>query len=207
MGLPESKYIGDNGADSGLEFGGTVTYLLVYTDDEGNLCSLPLTSNYEAEASMIGHPGTVFIDTSVDSVSPRVNAPRRLTLKSRLKSRVQGWEQSAEGERIEGKSTADELFIERQTEGVKTVSIKAVSLQNIKFSDKLDTEGAQGPRPIWCDAAVTVNDVKAQNNTVSVRGEVGVKCICQTGEEMTCFTKSVPLAEEIEAQGRSHTDK
>ncbi|MBE6674252.1 MAG: LysM peptidoglycan-binding domain-containing protein [Ruminococcaceae bacterium] len=204
--LPESKYIADSGSNSSLEIGGTVTYLLIYTDDEGNLCSIPLTSSYEAEATLVSHPTTVFIDTVVDSTSPRVNAPRKITIKSRLKSRILGWENVKEEERIEGKTTADELFIERKSETVKALSIKPVSMQNIRISDKLDMGAYQSPRPVWCDASVTVNDVRAQNNSVSVRGEVTVKCICKDGENMITLTKSVALAEELEAQGATLGD-
>ena len=35
--LPESKFLGDSGSGTDLEIGGTVTYLLVYTDDRGEL--------------------------------------------------------------------------------------------------------------------------------------------------------------------------
>ena len=204
--LPESKYIGDDGANSSLEFGGTVTYLLIYMDDEGTLCSLPLTSNYEAQSTLISHPSTVFIDTVIDNVTPRVNAPRKITVKTRMKSRVQGWESVTEVEKIENKSTADELFIERNTQNVNTVSIKPISLGGVKFSEKIDMQGVESPRPLWCDAATVINDVRAQNNSVSVRGEAKIKCICEAGGESVILTKSVPLAEEIEAEGASLGD-
>ena len=88
--LPESKYVSDQGEGTGVELGGTVTYTLIYTDDEGNLCSLPLSSTYEAKAVINGHPTTVLADTYVDGVSPRVLAPRKITLKTKMKSRIQG---------------------------------------------------------------------------------------------------------------------
>ncbi len=199
--LPESKYIGDEGVGSFVEFSGTITYLLIYTDDEGNLCSLPLTSNYEAKSALINHPTTVFIDTTVDSVTPRVNAPRKVTLKSRLKSRIQGWEKTATLEKIENKSTADELFIERSIENISVAEIKQIGLSDIKFSDKLDMQGNENPRPLWCDACASVTDVKVQNNAVSVRAEAKIKCLCDVNGEIIALTKSVPIAEEIEAEG------
>ena len=48
--LPESKYISGDTVD----FGGTVTYLIIYTDDEGRLCSVPLSSTYEGSCSVKG---------------------------------------------------------------------------------------------------------------------------------------------------------
>ena len=76
--LPESKYLADKGSGSQLDFGGTVTYLVIYTDDEGNLCSTPLSSAYEASTQLSSHPETVLIDTVVDNTSVRVNAMRKI---------------------------------------------------------------------------------------------------------------------------------
>ena len=199
--LPESKYMGDDGENTGLEFSGTVTYLLIYTDDEGQLCSLPLTSNYEAKTVLSAHPGTVLIDTSADSVSARVLAPRKITLKTRLKSRIQSWEMREEKEKIENKSAADELFMERRYSEVKSLGIRQVSLGEIKMSDRLDTQGVQSLRPVWCDATTVLSEVRAQNNAVSVRGEARIKCVCLTDGEALTLTKEIPIVEEIDAQG------
>lgn len=199
--LPESKFLGDGaGGGTDLELGGTVTYLLLYTDDEGKLCSLPLSSTYEARTALQAQPSSVFIDTAVDSVTPRVNGPRKISLKSRLKSRVMGWEEISLGERVEGKSAADELFLERKTENVRSVSIKEISQQNIRISDKLDMQGTSA-HPIWCDATATVSEARAQSNTVSVRGDVVVKCVCEENGEYVTLYKTMPLAEELDAQG------
>lgn len=204
--LPESKYISDKGEHSFLEFGGVVTYLLIYTDDEGKLYSLPLTSNYEAESALTSHPSTVLIDTSIDSVIPRVTAPRKITIKSRLKSRIAGWENREYSENIEGKSVSDEMFTERKTEEIKAVSLSQISMQNIRISDKLDMQGMTNPRPLSCDATVYVTDTKAQNNTVSVRGEIKIKCLCNVESGYITLTKSIPLAEELESSGASLGD-
>lgn len=204
--LPESKLIGDSGEGSVVDFSGTVTYLLIYTDDEGKLCSLPLTSSYEAEAPVLGNPSTVSIDTWVDTVTPRVNAPRKITIKSRLKSRVQGWESIREAEKIENKSTADELFIERDEREIKSVSLLPIARDGIKLSDRLELQGYESISPIWCDAMAVIKDVRVQNNSVSVRGEANIKCICDAKGEMVTLTKSAPIAEEISVSGASSGD-
>ena len=204
--LPESRYVSDEGEGTGVELGGTVTYTLIYTDDEGNLCSLPLTSTYEARATLSGRPTAVFVDTCVDTVSPRLSAPRRITLKTKMKSRIQGWENCEEKERIENKSAADELFMERQSIDVKSLVIKQLSLSGVKMSDRLDTSGMQDVRPLWCDATAVISDAHAQSNSVSVRGEATVRCVCMSDGEEVTLTKSMPIAEEIEAQGTSQGD-
>ena len=123
--LPEGKFISDSGANTSLEFDGSVTYNVIYTDDEGKLCSTPLSTNYNEQAIISGHPDTVFIDTSIDSVTCRVTAPRKLTVKSRLKSRIMSFTDCAIEENISPRSSADEIYIERYTKNLDTVSLKS----------------------------------------------------------------------------------
>ena len=199
--LPESKYIADTQGGSSLDFGGTVTYSVIYTDDEGRLCSVPLSSNYESSVMLKGHPCTVFIDTSPDNVTTRVNAPRKLTVKARLKSRVFGFEDQEVAEIINQKSSADELFIERQSEDVRTVSVASGSLNNIRMSEKFDTGSRKELRPVLCDASAYLKEVKATNGGVSCHGEVTVKCICECEGELVTLSRALPLYEEIEVEG------
>ena len=205
--LPESKYVNDAGGRGSLEYSGTVTYLLIYTNDEGELCSLPLNSVYEATTPLNDSPSQVYIDTSVDSVTARVIAPRKISLKTRLKSKITAWSILDTEERIDNKSSADELFIERQIDTVPVLSQKQISLSDIRVSDKLDMQGMKSPTPLWCDAFITVTDATPQTNSVSVRGNIRVKCICTNGTETVALSKTVPLAEEVTAEGALPTDK
>lgn len=205
--LPESKYVNDSGARDALEWSGTLTYLLIYTNDEGELCSLPLSSAYEASCPLNDTPNQVFIDTYVDSVNARVVAPRKISLKSRLKSKIAVWSSVDTEEQMNNKSSADELFIERQTVTIPTISQKQISQGDIRVSDKLDMQGLQNPTPLWCDAFITVSDVKPQSGTVSVRGSIRIKCLCQNDGDFVTLSKTVPLAEEIPADGAMAGDK
>ncbi len=204
--LPESKYLADKGSGSQLDFGGTVTYLVIYTDDEGNLCSTPLSSAYEASTQLSAHPETVLIDTVVDNTSLRVNAPRRLTIKTRLKSRILGFEKRTLEESITPKSSADEMYLQRAGKQIKAMEISQVCLQNIRMSDKLDMQGHKNAKPIWCDAGLAITECKAQNKSILVRGEATVKCICQTEDGAITLTKALPIVEEIEAENSAVGD-
>lgn len=198
--LPESRYIADKGNGSQLDFGGTVTYLVIYTDDEGSLRSVPLSSTYEASTTLNSHPENILIDTVVDNTTLRVNAPRKLTIKARLKSHILGFENRTLEENITPKSSADEMYLQRAGKKIKAMEIEQVSLQNLKMSDKLDMQGNKNAKPIWCDAGMTITECKAQNKSVLVRGEATVKCICQTEDGNITLTKNLPIVEEIEAE-------
>jgi len=132
--LPEGKFISDSGANTNLEFDGTVTYNVIYTDDEGKLCSTPLSSNYDGQTVITGHPDTVFIDTCVDSAVCRVTAKRRLVIKSRLKSRILSFKDEVIEENISPRALSDEIYIERKTKKLNTVSLKSIFMQNIRMS-------------------------------------------------------------------------
>ena len=204
--LPESKYIADTQGGVSLDFGGTVTYFVVYTDDEGKLCSTPLSSNYEATTILKSTPNDFFIDTIVDSVTTRVSAPRRLTIKSRLKSRIFGYCETEMAESITPKTNVDELYIERLGVTFDTIGVGSSSLQGIKVSDKFDTGALNSLRPVLCDANVILKDVKSSNGSVSCRGEVSVKCLCESESELIALSKSVPIYEEIALDGASVGD-
>ena len=204
--LPESKYISDTQGGASVDFGGTVTYFVIYTDDEGKLCSTPLSSNYEASMVIKGNPSEVFIDTVCDNVTTRVTAPRKLTIKTRLKSRALAFENKELEESISQKSSADELFIERLFEATSTLSLKSSSLQNIRMSEKFDTPSRKSLRPIICDAFACLKDVKVSSNSISCHGEVCVKCLCESEGELFTLTKTMPIYEEVECEGSSIGD-
>ncbi|MBQ3040052.1 MAG: LysM peptidoglycan-binding domain-containing protein [Clostridia bacterium] len=203
--LPESKYISQTSAPPMLEIAGTVTYSVIYTSEDGELCALPLNSSYEAKTP-ISSNGSVFVDTEVESCNARVMAKRKLNIKTKLKSRVLGFSEEAVGETITPRSSADEMYIERKTKEVESVSVLPISLEHIRMSDKIDTTGLSSVKPIWCDASMALNDVRIQNGSVSVRGEATVKCLCMSLEGEKTLLKSVPIVEEIEAEGAMLND-
>ncbi len=193
--LPESRYVqGDK-----LELGGTVTYLIIYTDDEGELCGNSLSSSYDMELPFI--EGAQDLTTTIaDNVNVRVNGPRKLTIKSRLKTRLQTLSMEQVKEQISPKSTADEMFLERDILDTESFEILKCSLDGIRMSDKLDGPEGEAIKPLWCDAYIVITDGKSQNGSVSVRGKVVVKCVCKGNDGIITLSRELPLAEEIECE-------
>ena len=204
--LPEGKFMSDSGSNTNLEFDGIVTYNVIYTDDEGRLCSTPLQSNYEAQSVISASPSYVMIDTYADSTVCRVLAPRKLTIKSKLKSKLIPFYENVIEENISPLSASDRIYLEKRTKNIHTLSEKAVYMQNIKMSDKFDYNGKNELTPIMCDATMTLSDCKAQNGSISARGEVKVNCLCFDGEKDIMLIKSLPLYEELDAEGAIPSD-
>jgi hypothetical protein len=188
--LPEGKFMSDSGSNTNLEFDGIVTYNVIYTDDEGRLCSTPLQSNYEAQSVISASPSYVMIDTYADSTVCRVLAPRKLTIKSKLKSKLLPFYENVIEENISSLSPSDRIYLEKRTKNLHTLSKKAVYMQNIRMSDKFDYNGKNELTPIMCDATMTLSDCKAQNGSISARGEVKVNCLCFDGEKDIMLIKA-----------------
>ena len=204
--LPEGKFMSDSGANTNLEFDGAVTYNVIYTDDEGRLCSTPLQSSYEAQSMISQSPSSVMIDTYADSTVCRVLAPRKLTIKSKLKSKILPFYENVIEENISPLSPSDRIYLEKRTKNIHTLSEKPVYMQNIRMSDRFDYNGKGALTPIMCDAYMVLNDCKAQNGTVSVRGEVKINCLCSDGGNDIMLTKALPVYEELDAEGISPSD-
>lgn len=204
--LPEGKYLNDTGSEPRLELSGTVTYSVIYTDDEGKLCAVPLSSGYELGVNLVRVPHISNIKTSVEGVTYRAVAPRRLTIKSKLKSRVVAFENLDIKENITPRSGAEEIYLERNQKELSTLEIKESSLQNIRISERLDSVKEQDLRPIWCDAHIILTDVKPQKDTVCVRGEVSIRCLLSGNGCEDIIYKTVPLSEEIESEGTEAGD-
>lgn len=200
--LPESRYI----SDKDVQCAGSITYHLIYTDDEGNLCGTPLSSSYEAVVPIAQDSKTVLTDTVVENTQPRVNGPRRISIKSRLKTRALCLKNKEISENITPKSSADEMFLQRQTAEIDTFDIYEASLDGIKISDQFDMKDLKEARPLWCDAVATIKDYKVRDRGISVRGDACVKCICQGENGVFTLSKQVPIAEEIECEGARERD-
>lgn len=205
--LPESKYLQESQGGATLDLGGSVTYSLIYTDDEGKLNAIPLNSNYETKIALQANPQYTLVDTSVDNVSYRVSAPRKLTIKSRVKNKVTQGIQNQVKENITPRSSADELYLEKREKPVKSVEMSTATLSNVRISDKLTSDNEKNVKPIWCDARLVIKDSRVQNGYVSARGEAVVKCLVEENGEIKVIEKSMPIAEEIEMKDAKENDQ
>ena len=97
------------------------------------------------------------------------------------------------------------MYIERKQKKLETVSLKSIFMQNIKMSDRFDLP-RQELTPVMCDANIVITECRAHNGTVAVRGYANAQCICSDGENEVTLSKSLPVYEELEAEGAVPTD-
>ena len=86
--LPAAKYVGDNTA----EFNGVVDYTVTYVGGDGEIYSIPLSSDYSFNVPLDKVDGagdaSALCSIGVESVNTRVSAPRRLSIRTRIRPNV-----------------------------------------------------------------------------------------------------------------------
>lgn len=204
--LPESRYIQSEGDGARLDLSGTVTYSVLYTSEDGELYALPISSSYEGKGILPISPEAVITLPSVEGVTVRVNAPRRLSIRSRVKNRAICVDKRVISEKIENRSAADEMYIQRDEIRAPVLSIAPFSAQGIKLSGKIKCDSA-AQRPVWCDGTMVIKEASARQNGIKISGEVIISCLCSDSAGHVTLTKSIPFTEEIERDGISPSDK
>lgn len=198
--LLENKYIHDTGSGVFLEYGGTVTYSVVYVSEDGELSCVPLSSTYEGRINLGDMAKMCKLSVRCESTSCRVSAPRRLTVKTKVKSRVRAFKELKIESKISPISTANEIFLERNEKTIEATEAEEICLKDIKMSDTLECPSGL-VKPIWCDAFVSLSEVKSENGYVKAVGNATVKCLItsETGEDVV--EKTMKIDEQIEAEG------
>ncbi len=205
--LPENRFL----TGTALEFGGTLSYAVLYIGEGGELFEAPLTTEYTASAA-IGENGVtdaaaVGIDTAVENVTCRVTAPRKLTLKSRMKTKLTATAPRVLSEEITESAgarltPADEIAIERLKDETDDTCLARGELT-------ATTEGtisAQG-KVIRCRGAVRVEEAVASLGAVTVRGDVIVTVITLSPEgTYVSASAKEPFTETITVPGAEAGD-
>ncbi len=203
------RVLPENGFLSGdvLEFGGTAVFGVTYADEDGAIRFVPLTSTYSADARLPeGCPAAdrISIDTRADSPTCRVLGPRRLSLRTKLKSRLLAFGEAKSTAALTDTtggalSGADEISIERLkmtvpsfTRGISRVTGEAGGEWRMR----------SGTKPVSCDGAVAVTDVSESDGMMRIVGELAMKCLCEgeDGSYSSCRIR-IPFENTTDAGG------
>ena len=200
--LPPAKYIGGGQ----VELNGTVDYQILYVGGDGAVYSAPLSSEYSisvplepmAEADL-GAGVTAFATTVCESVSTRVSAPRKINIRSRLRSHVHAFGSILMEERISG--AADSSTVRRLGGEAENVYVTSGVSDMITASTEFGGIG-EDTRVITADASVLMNEVSAQDGMVSGCGELLLKLmLCDENGREECVTKKLSVEGQIEMDG------
>ena len=201
--LPPAKYIG---ADA-VEFNGTVDYQVIYVGMDGGMYSVPLSTEYsfnvplERSAELVDGV-TVLCNVCAESVNTRVSAPRRLSIRSRLRPNV----------RIYGRvPTVSEIASEVNPMSIYRRSGTCMSLDceyatsdiiNVTYNVPKTTDDI---RVVSADAKVVISSQSVSENGIDCRGNVLVNMLTATegaGDdvEWKSLKGEIPFEGEIDTQ-------
>ena len=201
--MPPATYIGAGSA----ELSGTVRYDILYAAPDGGLYSTSVSEEYGMSAPLErdaeGSTGEVVLvcDVSPDVVVSRVTAPRRLSIRTRLKARVQGFGEKSVEEELRGEYALGDL--ERLVGEVVCGAFAASGAERFEMSEEISVDGEGDLRIVSSSAELCVSETLAGEGTVSCRGDAMVKLLlCADGEGSMPFvvTRKIPFAETVAAE-------
>ena len=196
--LPPAKYV----SGDAVELNGAVDYTLLYVGADGEIYSAPLSAEYSANMPFANCRGldrnevmTVSASVETESVSARVTAPRKVTVRCRLNCHVRVWGKVFLEEEINGDVSAES--IQRLCKDAGFVQVWEGISDIIEVSDDYETDG--DIRVVSADADILIDDTSSNSDGVSVRGDIMLKLICaDEGGEYRTVMRKLPFSEIVE---------
>lgn len=203
--MPADRYIGAGNA----EFSGTVDYNVLYAGNDGALycttqtgeyqftCPVEMTSDFELNEGI-----TCDVDTVTDTVVGRVAAPRRLSFKCRLRSRVRLYGTKVLEESVTG---ADAASVQRLCGQASCARVFIGNGEPLQLGDEILCDAQAGDlRVISSEARVFVSEAVAGSGVVNCRGEVCLKLLCcreNADEPLTVQLRRIPFSQAVPTDG------
>ncbi len=199
---PADSYIGAGSA----ECSGTVDYSILYSGADGTLYCANQTGEYrfafpvELPADFDAGEGLICdVDSQAENVAGRVMAPRKLTLRCRLRSRAQLW-----GTRVIPDPIGQAAGMERLTEECETARLFLGTGEPLELGDEILCDPREGDvRVIAADGQVFVTEANAGSGSVTCRGEVCLKLLCShdaTGDTYG-IQRRLPFSQTVPTDG------
>ncbi|MBR6650220.1 MAG: hypothetical protein IKL36_02300 [Clostridia bacterium] len=206
--LPDTKFISGNT----LEYGGTVAFTVMYIGEDGALVSLPYATEYNASQSLpseVRGTAEIAIDAKAEDIQCRVLAPRKISLKSKIKTRISSEEKIPY--RMQMLNCEEENVSSSERAAIQSLShkIPVVSGARVVSTGKVTGEirEKQGSKPVSCGGVVNITEVKCRRDTVIVKGEACARCIVFTPDGYYAPARArIPFEEVIVSDGANEGD-
>ncbi len=203
--LPDSKYI----SDSNLETGGTLAFSMLYIGEDGGLCCVNHVTEYSQNIPMGDYDSgsaNIFVQSVAEAPQCRVLAPRSISLKARVNTRVSADSrvgcdaavQRADDAPLSGeeKRSIERLFSE--------VESQRRFFSFVTDSVSLTEEASGDAKPVSCSGELIIKDATVSKDTANVKGWVEMTCLVLTGEgEYKTVKKALPFEKTVSLPGVS----
>ncbi len=202
---PPDKYVGAGSA----ELSGTVDYRILYAGNDGALYTSSQSEEYrftvpvELPAEMDTSGGLICdAETVAELAVGRVSAPRKCTVKCRLRSRVRILGEQLMEARITG---ATEESLQRLCDSVECAESFVGVGETLQLADEIMCAPEEGDlRVIDAEGAVFVSEATAGSGTVNCRGEVALTLLCcRDGSDQAphVLTRRIPFSDAVAVDG------
>ena len=202
--LPATAYVGGGKA----EFAGTVRYDVLYSAGDGALYAANFSQNYQMSAPLATDADVdysdelpAFCEPEIELVTGRVTAPRRLSIRCRLKGRIKVFGRHRLLERIVGE--VSEGSIQRLGGESLGAALTRPAADTFTLTEELPCDGQGDIRAVTSEATFTVSESVPSSEGVGCRGEAHVKVIAcrETDGTPLILTAKSPFAVTIPADG------
>ncbi len=202
--LPDSKYL----SDGNLEIGGTLAFNLLYIGDDGALSSVPYVTEYTQSIPIgrdfSGGSADVRAESTAESIVCRPLAPRTVSLKAKVKSRIRAsrGEECTLNIKNEDSSPAGGMAkrtLERLETQIPTTHCRSFqSTGNISGEHRMTS----GAKPVICHGKVLIDSAAPGHDSVTVKGRAVVSCLVLSADGIyKTETCSLPIEERISCEG------
>lgn len=199
-----SRFIGNGKAD----FSGTVRYGMLYVGPDGLLYSAEEEVPYDFSVPLEGGAAasddlTLWVELLPDAVVSRVAAPRRLTLRCRLRARVHGYIARELAPQLTGEAAGEPLQL---CDATSAACIFVGTGDAVTLTDELLPDAGEDLRVVSARGEVFLPEVVAGDDVVRCKGEVICYVLCAReaeGAEGTPFllTKRLGFTETVPVDG------
>ncbi len=205
--LPSAQYVGQSRA----EFSGTVAHTVFYADGEGKLASVTLDTPYEFSLTLPAEGEyTVWADSMAEATSCRLGGPRKISLRTRVRSLVHLFYSNRVTPDIRGMgSREDEASLELLKKKIPVGRVTSAASEEMSLFSAVRSEAVMGEeaRCLFAGGSLLVSECRPREGGCALRGDVWVRALLDDGNGTPCVVKDkIPFEAFLPMEGVSEGD-
>ena len=200
--LPPAKYVGDSTA----EFNGVVDYVVTYVGGDGEMYSIPLSSDYsftvpldKSACETIPESISALCTVGVESVNTRVSAPRRLSIRCRIRPNVRIY--ARVGAAVSCDSETAVSSIQTRRKNSEQLVCESATSDIIPVTVILPAP-AEDIRVLRAEAVADTKICEKTSSGLNCRGDVNIRLLTvrEESDENSVLIGNVPFEGEIDLE-------
>lgn len=200
--LPPAKFVSGNKID----ISGVVDYTLIYVGSNGMICSAPLSAEYAFSVPLdnsnefeLSEGVNIMAHSVAESSTVRVGGPRKLQIRSHIRSNVNAWGKMPYSESLEG--IEDASSIQRLEAEGTYAEVLCESSDIVTVSDDYRLTSAESTIAV-ADSIAVVHSSRIEGEIIYASGEVivGMLIISPDGKSEKVVRK-IPFEAESDLDG------